>query len=84
MERDGAYHQGTVWPWLIGPFADAHLRVYDDPAAVRDLLEPLIAHLNEYGMGSIAECAEGDPPHDPRATIAQAWSVAEVLRVLRR
>jgi predicted glycogen debranching enzyme len=84
MERDGAYHQGTVWPWLIGPFADAHLRVYHDPAAVRDLLEPLIAHLNEYGMGSIAECAEGDPPHDPRATIAQAWSVAEVLRVLRR
>jgi predicted glycogen debranching enzyme len=84
MERDGAYHQGTVWPWLIGPFADAHLRVYDDPAAVRDLLEPLIAHLNEYGMGSIAECAEGDPPHDPRATIAQAWSVSEVLRVLRR
>jgi predicted glycogen debranching enzyme len=84
MERDGAYHQGTVWPWLIGPFADAHLQVYHDPAAVRGFLEPLIAHLNEYGMGSISECAEGDPPHDPRATIAQAWSVAEVLRVLRR
>jgi predicted glycogen debranching enzyme len=84
VERDGAYHQGTVWPWLIGPFADAHLRVYHDPAAVGELLEPLLAHLNEYGLGSIAECAEGDPPHDPRATIAQAWSVAEVLRVLRR
>jgi len=84
VERDGAYHQGTVWPWLIGPFADAHQRVYDDPDAIERILEPLIAHLNEYGMGSIAECAEGDPPHDPRATIAQAWSVAEVLRVLRR
>ncbi|MCL1692292.1 MAG: amylo-alpha-1,6-glucosidase [Actinomycetia bacterium] len=84
VERDGAYHEGTVWPWLIGPFADAHLRVYQDPAAIEKLLGPLIEHLGEYGMGSIAECAEGDPPHDPRATIAQAWSVAEVLRVLRR
>ena len=84
VERDGAYHQGTVWPWLIGPFADAHRRVYDDPEAIESVLEPLIAHLDEYGVGSIAECAEGDPPHDPRATIAQAWSVAEVLRVLRR
>jgi predicted glycogen debranching enzyme len=83
-ERDGAYHQGTVWPWLIGPFADAHLRVYQDQAATLKLIRPLIEHLSEYGMGSIAECAEGDPPHDPRATIAQAWSVAEVLRVLRR
>jgi predicted glycogen debranching enzyme len=84
MERDGAYHQGTVWPWLIGAFADAHLRVHNDPDAIELLMEPFIAHLDEYGMGSIAECAEGDPPHDPRATIAQAWSVAEVLRVLRR
>ena len=84
VERDGAYHQGTVWPWLIGPFVDAHRRVYDDPNAIERMLEPLIAHLDEYGVGSIAECAEGDPPHDPRATIAQAWSVAEVLRVLKR
>jgi predicted glycogen debranching enzyme len=83
-ERDGAYHQGTVWPWLIGPFVDAHFRVYADRAAVERMLEPLIAHLDDYGMGSIAECAEGDPPHDPRATIAQAWSVAELLRVLWR
>ena len=84
MERDGAYHQGTVWPWLIGAFADAHLRVYNDPDAIRLLMEPLVAHLGEYGMGSVTECAEGDLPHDPRAAIAQAWSVAEVLRVLRR
>jgi predicted glycogen debranching enzyme len=84
MERDGAYHQGTVWPWLIGAFVDAHRRVYQDPEAIDVILEPLIAHLEEYGMGSIAECAEGDRPHDPRAAIAQAWSIAEVLRVLRR
>lgn len=84
VDRDGAYHQGTVWPWLIGPFVDAHRRVYNAPDVIDRILEPLIAHLDEYGVGSIAECAEGDPPHDPRATIAQAWSVAEVLRVLRR
>lgn len=83
-ERDGAYHQGTVWPWLIGPYAGAHLRIHNDPAAVRRLLEPLVAHLGEYGIGSIAECADGDPPHAPRAAIAEAWSVAEVLRIWRR
>jgi glycogen debranching enzyme len=83
-ERDGAYHQGTVWPWLIGPYAGAHLRIHNDPATVRGLLEPLIAHLGEYGIGSITECADGDAPHAPRAAIAQAWSVAEVLRIWRR
>lgn len=84
IERDAAYHQGTVWPWLIGPFADAHFRVYRDRGAIERMLEPLVAHLDEYGMGSIAECAEGDPPHDPRAAIAQAWSVAEVVRIHRQ
>ena len=83
-ERDGAYHQGTVWPWLIGPYAAAHLRVHRDPEAIRSLLEPYLAHLAEYGIGSIAECADGDPPHPPRAAIAQAWSIAEVLRIWRR
>jgi glycogen debranching enzyme len=84
VERDGAYHQGTVWPWLIGPFADAHLRVYEEPAAIERLIGPFAEHLATYGMGSIAECAEGDAPHAPRAAIAQAWSVAEVLRIVRR
>jgi predicted glycogen debranching enzyme len=83
-ERDGAYHQGTAWPWLIGPYASAHLRVHRDPEAIRSLLEPYLAHLAEYGIGSIAECADGDRPHPPRAAIAQAWSIAEVLRVWRR
>ena len=82
-ERDGAYHQGTVWPWLIGPYSAAHLRIHDDPAAVRSLLEPLVAHIGEYGIGSIAECADGDPPHAPRGAIAQAWSVAAVLHTWR-
>jgi len=80
-ERDRAYHQGTVWPWLIGAFATAHLRVYGDPDTVRGMLGPLIAHLME--RGTVTECAEGDSPHDSRAAFAQAWSVAELLRVWR-
>lgn len=81
-QRDGAYHQGTVWPWLIGPYAFAHLRVYDDPTEVGRLVGPLIRYLVAHG--TVTECAEGDPPHDSRAAIAQAWSVAELLRVWRR
>ncbi len=80
-KRDGAYHQGTVWGWLIGPFALAHLRVYGDRAAARSYLEPLLQHLNDHGLGSISEIFEGDAPFAPRGCIAQAWSVAEALRV---
>jgi predicted glycogen debranching enzyme len=80
--RDAAYHQGTVWPWLIGPFVTAHLRVYRDPATARSFLLPLLRHLCDHGLGSIGEIAEGDPPFTPRGCIAQAWSVAEVLRAL--
>jgi predicted glycogen debranching enzyme len=80
--RDGAYHQGTVWPWLIGPFVTAHLRVYRDPATARSFLLPLLRHLDDHGLGSICEIADGDPPFTPRGCIAQAWSVAEVLRAL--
>jgi predicted glycogen debranching enzyme len=79
--RDAAYHQGTVWGWLIGPFASAHLRVYRDPAAARAFLRPLLRQLASHGLGSLSEIFDGDPPHTPRACIAQAWSVAEVLRV---
>ncbi|HSE91965.1 MAG TPA: amylo-alpha-1,6-glucosidase [Methylomirabilota bacterium] len=79
-ERDGAYHQGLVWSWLLGPFALAWRRVFDDAAGARDLLAPLAHHLGEYGLGSIAEIFDGDPPHTPRGCIAQAWSVAETLR----
>jgi predicted glycogen debranching enzyme len=79
--RDAAYHQGTVWGWLIGPFVDAWLRVNpDDRAGARRFLEGPIAHLDEFGIGSIAEIFDAEPPFTPRGCIAQAWSVAEVLR----
>ncbi len=79
--RDAAYHQGTVWSWLIGPFVDAWLRTRPDRRAeARRFLDGLIAHLGEFGLGSIAEIFDGDPPHRPRGCISQAWGVAEVLR----
>ena len=79
-QRDAAYHQGTVWGWLIGPFVSAHLRVYRDPVLARSYLMPLIRHMTDHGVGSISEIFDGDPPFTPRGCIAQAWSVAEVLR----
>ncbi|MFP4345674.1 MAG: amylo-alpha-1,6-glucosidase [Anaerolineales bacterium] len=78
--RDAAYHQGTVWSWLIGPFVQAHLRVYGDREAARSFLVPLFRHLADHGIGSISEIFDGDAPFEPRGCIAQAWSVAEVLR----
>jgi predicted glycogen debranching enzyme len=80
-QRDGAYHQGTVWGWLIGPFVEAHYRVYGDARAARSFLQPFADHLTNHGLGTISEIFDGDPPHSPRGCIAQAWSVAEVLRV---
>ena len=82
-DRDGAYHQGTVWAWLMGPFVAAHLRVYQNPTQARSLLMPLLCHLTSHGVGSISEIFDGDPPFTPRGCFAQAWSVAELLRVLR-
>jgi predicted glycogen debranching enzyme len=81
--RDAAYHQGTVWAWLIGPFVDAWLKVRpgDYPGA-RRLLDGFDAHLNEACVGSISEIFDADAPYVPRGCIAQAWSVAEVLRCL--
>jgi predicted glycogen debranching enzyme len=79
--RDAAYHQGTVWPWLIGPFVDAWLRVYpDDRSGARQFLEGLIGHLNEACIGSVSEIFDAEEPYTPRGCIAQAWSVAELLR----
>jgi len=84
--RDGAYHQGTVWGWLIGPFLSAYLRVNRNSQAAQaqtlEWLQPLRAHLDEAGLGSISEIFDGDAPHTPRGCFAQAWSVAEPLRVL--
>jgi predicted glycogen debranching enzyme len=79
-ERDGAYHQGTAWAWLLGPFALAHHRVHGDREAARALLEPMAHHLTDHGLGSVAEVFEAEPPFQPDGCIAQAWSVAETLR----
>jgi predicted glycogen debranching enzyme len=85
-ERDGVYHQGTVWPWLLGPFVEAWVRVRGgSPGAVRQARErfllPLTAHLAEAGLGHVSEIADGDAPHAPRGCPFQAWSVGEILRL---
>ncbi|WP_404787882.1 amylo-alpha-1,6-glucosidase [Altericista sp. CCNU0014] len=79
LQRDGAYHQGTVWGWLLGPFVQAHLRVYRNPTQALELLEPMANHLVACGVGSLSEIFDGDAPMMPRGCIAQAWTVAEVL-----
>jgi predicted glycogen debranching enzyme len=79
-QRDGAYHQGTVWGWLLGPFVLAHLRVYGNPIESRQFLEPMAHHLCAHGLGNLSEIFAGDAPFTPRGCIAQAWTVAEVLR----
>ncbi len=81
FERDGAYHQGTVWGWLIGPFAQAHQRVYKDPEVTRSFLFPLLRHLQGACVGTMSEIFDGNAPFTPRGAIAQAWTVAEVLRI---
>ena len=88
-ERDGAYHQGTVWPWLMGAFADAWLRVRGETAAVRaevrrTCVEPLLRHLEEAGLGHVSEIADAEPPHTPRGCPFQAWSLGELLRITSR
>jgi predicted glycogen debranching enzyme len=79
-ERDVAYHQGTVWPWLLGSFAVAHARVYGDAGRARSFLKPLADQMTGRGLGSISEVADGAAPHTARGAIAQAWSVGELLR----
>jgi predicted glycogen debranching enzyme len=86
FSRDSAYHQGTVWPWLLGPFIAAYVRVNGGTAAAREhargLLRGLEAHLSEAGLGQISEIFDAEAPHRPRGCFAQAWSVAEILRAL--
>jgi glycogen debranching enzyme len=87
-ERDGAYHQGTVWPWLLGAFGEACLRVAADPKQERENLRRylrtfLTHHLGEAGIGSVSELFDGSPPHRPNGCIAQAWSVAELIRLYK-
>ncbi|MBU2053736.1 MAG: amylo-alpha-1,6-glucosidase [Proteobacteria bacterium] len=85
-ERDSAYHQGTVWPWLLGPFGEAALRVAADQEQEKEILRKYLrhflqGHLSEAGIGSVSEVFDGDPPHRPGGCIAQAWSVAELTRL---
>ncbi|HXK39871.1 MAG TPA: amylo-alpha-1,6-glucosidase, partial [Candidatus Paceibacterota bacterium] len=82
FERDSGYHQGTVWGWLIGPFVDAYRRVYPEQTErVAEILDGFRKHLTEAGVGQISEIFDAEPPHAPRGCPAQAWSVAEVLRI---
>ncbi len=85
FERDLAYHQGTVWPWLIGPFLDAWLRVRGNTGATRAearrrFVEPLLAHLDTAGLGHVSEIADAEAPHEPRGCPFQAWSLGELMR----
>ena len=86
MERDGAYHQGTVWAWLMGQFISAYIRYHRGEPDLREkvlgFLKGFQNHIREAGVGTISEIFDGDPPHHPRGCISQAWSVSEILRVL--
>lgn len=85
-ERDRATHQGTVWPWLIGPFMTAFVKAHgateETKLQLKGFLEPFVQHLREAGIGQISELRDGDAPHTPRGCPAQAWSVGELLRVM--
>ena len=83
-QRDGAYHQGTVWPWLLGPYVDASLRAGRNLSLARESLEEILSGMASYGLGSIAEVFDGDAPYAPGGCIAQAWSVSEILRAWLR
>ena len=79
-QRDAAYHMGTVWSWLLGPFVRAHFRVHHDARFALSLLEPIAQHVNSACIGTVSEIFDGDAPHTARGCFAQAWSVAEILR----
>jgi glycogen debranching enzyme len=86
VQRDAAYHNGTVWAWLMGPFLEAYLKVNkksaEAVAQAKEWLDPLLLHMSDQGaIGQISEIFEGDEPHRPVGCPAQAWSVAEVLRI---
>jgi predicted glycogen debranching enzyme len=83
LDRDGAYHQGTVWGWLLGPYALAHLRVHNAPDTAASFLAPMLNHLQAAGLGTSSEIFEGDAPFSPKGCIAQAWTVGETLRAWR-
>jgi len=87
-QRDGSYHQGTVWPWLLGAFVEAWVRVHANTTeakrtARQRFLVPVLRHLEEAGLGHISEIADAEPPHAPRGCPFQAWSLGEILRLDR-
>jgi glycogen debranching enzyme len=83
-ERDNAYHQGTVWPWLYGPFCEGWLKIYGNQGVqkVRNLIYGLEEVMSEHGVTTLSEIHDGNPPHAPKGAISQAWSVGEVLRII--
>jgi glycogen debranching enzyme len=85
LSRDSAYHQGTVWPWLIGPFVSAYMKVHDNSGAARNQvaswLQAFHSHMDTSCLGQVSEIVDGEAPYQPRGCVAQAWSVAELLRV---
>ena len=87
FERDSAYHQGTVWAWLIGAYIDAYRKVspktQKSEEYIEQVLEGFKTHLKDEGIGQVSEIFDADSPHEPRGCFAQAWSVAEILRVLK-
>ncbi len=83
VSRDSVYHQGTVWPWLMGPFITAYLKTFGFSAGRKmatEWFEKFREHLNEACLGQVSEIFDGDAPHTPRGCVAQAWSVGEILR----
>ena len=83
-ERDASYHQGTVWPWLLGPFAEAYLRLYGEKGVKRisRLIKEFEEVMDEHGVSTVSEIYDGNPPHQPGGAISQAWSVSEILRII--
>lgn len=85
VDRDSAYHQGTVWPWLLGHFMEGHFKIHGKNAMplAQKIIDNFMDDMKEYGLCSIAEIYDGDPPYKPKGSISQAWSVAEVLRIIQ-
>ena len=81
--RDSSYHQGTVWSWLLGPYIDGIMRTGSNKSEAKKVIENFSYHLNEGCIGSVSEIFDADSPHHPRGCVAQAWGVAELLRVIK-
>jgi glycogen debranching enzyme len=83
FKRDSCYHQGTVWSWLLGAYVDALIKIGVEKSLVRNVIENFTDHLNEGCIGSVSEIFDADAPHSPKGCVAQAWGVAEVVRVIK-